>query len=494
MNTLRNKGSFFSVEKVLFSIIIFFSLPSFAGDYVISVFDSNSSKNLINTGHRLLFCRSIFSGKPASASVVRIQRTASYSVDSGVRSSERRGMQIQERDVENFHNVSEVVVSRLIYDWRQSGRYSEDSLIGIYNLHRELNPHRLKMITVEGMDAARPFSYLDVAINPAMKIRSDVSAPEKFSALRIYDSSPVMKSYGRKYTVPEKSPKDTLELTERVFKGFDLEAALKLNGIQRSSYTWSLGLVDVVGNQKSALKTLISQVADLLDLHYNQRDFLSFNKTDFIRSEDVDVVFYGSNAIRVYYKKFLGIEALKDKNGEYIRLEKNGGEFFVFHIKGSRFIEKFFDLRFHTPLYGNENGLRNEVEIRENLMQMATEAVKSLDPKDYQVRSFSEFIEKARPILDEFIYHQNNPTADPGGFGRVLGKFLLLRRELPDDIFDNTRNQSLYRDLMEIDHAVHLQEGYSRENWSGLMTTLGMLEFLMRDPGSYIINRSEINR
>jgi len=475
-------------------ILNLFGFAAFGEDHIISVFDSNSKHHLLSLARPVLMCKNAADAKVDQTSVVRVQRTASYSVHNGVRDDSRRGIQMHERSIEEFDGFSQAVIYRLLFDWKTSGRYSAKELIDIFDLHRSLSRHRLKLITVENDDPANPFTA--VGMDRPMESRDGSTPPTKFSAIRIYDSSTKMKSFGRSYSVPQLGERDMVDLVERNFPGFNLTKALTDLGIPRAAYTWTLGLTDVSGVQRGAMKTLTAQVADLLDLHYNRRDFFNIDKLDAIQKDDVDIVFYGVDGIRKHYEKELGLVPLRGADGEFLQFRKGEKDYFVFHVKGSRFIEKFLNMRFHSPLYGSKRALRNEQETRDYFSRLVKGGIWELSPQDYQVRDLNDLINKLEPLVRDFAHFLSlpGPLQTEAHLARILGGFFLLRRDLPDDIFKEVSREQSLRDLKKLDQ---LLGGIAPPEMGPLgvgksVATLATLEFLLRDPMSYLINNANL--
>ncbi len=475
---LHSESTMFKNLLVLLLGLLCFQ-SAYSTDYVISTYDAISNHSLVNMGQQMLRCQSIFQTQTHSSNV-RIQRIASFSYDGGRRNDHARGMQMQERDIDMFEELSNSTVSRILLEWRRSGFYSDFEVERAFDLHRRLSPHRLKLISTESVESGRGFQY------NAGTERFSITEGARFAALRIFDSSPRMRSYGRLRSVPEYTAFDNREIAEQVFPGFNLSSALADRNIARSRFTWSLGLGVVAGKQESALRTLFAQAADLLDLHYNHREFFNFGRMDFITSDDVDVVFYASEKLVPYYQQTLEINPLQRADGLPLYVEKNSKRYYIFHIKGSEFISKYFNLRFHQPLYGNTNGLRNESEIRQFYLQRLTRAYDQIPVDLYTILNIDDFFQSFEPLLVEFlVLHQTNQMTDENFFP-LLARFLKLRRSLPDDVFEQTYSDNTRERVLNTLRQIFGEEQF-RE--AGVLY-FGMLEFLLRDPVQFLINRT----
>ncbi len=458
-----------------------------ATDYFISVYDSVSNQSAVNIGHKMLRCQSVFASN-GPGSNIRIQRTASFSMDGGRRNDQARGMQLNEQPIDSFKELSETVVARVLMEWKRSGFYSAEEVDRAFSLHRRLSPHRLKIISVESVEDGRfPQLNLSRRENETSNFTSTQGA--LFSALRIFDSSPVMKSFSRRRTVPELSESDTKEIAEQVFPGFQLDEALKARGISRSQYTWSLGLGSVAGKQDSALLTLFAQAADLLDLHYNQRSFFNFGRKNYIENDDVDIVFYSSEKLVPYYQRTLDIDPLLDAQGFPVFMTKKEKRYYIFHIKGSDFLSKYFNLRFHQPLFGNANGLRNEEKIRDFYKSQLDIAYKKLPQDLYGISTIDEFFQEMENLIINYVQIQQGSGDKQGPIMDLLARFILLRNSLPDDIFSQTYSDATERRVLSL-----LQNllGSHVPKEAGL-SYFAMLEFLLRDPVQFLANRTYLH-
>ena len=422
-----------------------------ADDYVITTIDATSSRSATQTFLKysgLGACSKAFRAK--GPSIAKVKRTSSFSVHSGVKVKTQRGHQSQTRDIDFSQKVTDLELFRVLNYLRASGRFSDDELIPIFNLHRSLSPHRVKQVVIESGSPKELYWSLSPQTDDPV-IQNPNKQEERYSIMRIYDSSPVMKSYGRRYEVPKHSARDTLEVAEMVFRDFDLNQALRVNGVDRSAYTWSLGMVNVVGSQANALATLSSHVAELLDLHYNQSDYFQFGHLDSIANDDVDIVFYGDRSIQVYYQRKFELKPLQDSNGDSLKYRKNGRDFYVFHMKGSDFIKMFFDQSHYDPSYGVNRAARNEDKTHQALREAIDQFLPHYDPKDFEVRDFEEFTEHLSLLADVWIaHHQGDPELKSERVFKAFMGLLLLRRNLPDDIFAPSNGPQMDRAMTNV--------------------------------------------
>ena len=468
---------------------LFSSRVQASPDYVIRVIEAVSSQSAARLFHaHKASCGKSFAKTPPS--VARMQSVSSYSFRDGKRNNRHRGLLYDEAELGLLDQAIDPIVNRVLNNLLQSGRFSHEDVLGMFKLDRSLNPARKKIITEEDVDAATLENPFDRDPRRGTHMRSADSLPQsrRFSALRIYDSSPVMKSFGRRYKPTKRGATDTIEIAERVFPGFDLDQMLAINGIKKSPFTWSLGLVNVVGPHKDAIRNLSAQAADLLDLHYNDRDFLNFGHTETIQKEDVDIVFYGDRWIRVYYKRLFGIEPMKSPLGGPLSFHKAGKEFFIYHMKGSAFLDAFFNLRFHQPSYGEDLSRRNEEELHRVLQTGVKKALASLDPRDFEVKTLDQLVTRSILLAQEYVYLAHNGLKSEDSFFSLVARLFLLRRGLPDDIFDPSNIEEAQKALAQFQffsQSFHLGDLSQRE--ISQMMLLQSVDFLIRDPMTFLL-------
>lgn len=473
-----------------------FTFSANADEYTISIFDSHSNQTMVNGLHRIAPCAFALEAAvkkvaiDGAGSSVRVQRIASFSQDFGVNSHRIRGIQTHEVDVGQFFELSQVTLHRIMAHWRANG-YSESELISLFNAHNALSLNRVKFITVENGDARHPYYHLD---QDSVTLNSRQMAPpsDKFSAVRIYDSSKTPKSFGLKVQIKSQSAYDTIDLASRYFKGFELSQILEINGIQPSDYTWTLGLYTSEGEQDNALSTILSQVSDLLDLHYNNRDYMNFGTTESIENEDTDILLYGKEDLRGYYNRFF--KELTDENGEAIFREKNGMRYYFYHSKGSQWIQKFFRLRFHRPLYGNGFGLRDELALFNTYSQFNSARIRQFREEHFVISNIQELFEKVTSLSIQLrIAMAANNSEQIMGY--ILPQFLLIRRNLPDDIFSPDHDEELKGAVRKFARDMGAPDPFSpgpslKDSWPRALAAAAFIELLLRDPMLYIFHRT----
>jgi hypothetical protein len=459
----------------------------FSEDYVISVYDSVPAHDLVSVGHRVLRCESIFQG----ASAVQVTQIANkMRLADGTITTQARGMRTHRRNMEFFDQLTANLLGRVIHDWRSSGHYSEKEIQAVFNTHRNLSHHRLKLISIESVEnGVWPGPSLRGLEDESPLVSIPTTQARLFSAIRIYDSSPIPKAYSRLRpgNIPMQSVSDHKEIGERVFAEFNLAQLLNQHDIPRANYTWSLGMGDVSGTQQGALLTLFAQVADLLDLHYNHREFFNLGRRDVIQEEDVDIVFYANEKIVPYYMQTLDLNPLNNANGYPYFVTKNNNRYYFFHLKGSDFIKRFFNLRFHHPLYGENRGFRLEERLHQQLRAGLKAAYDQLDPSDYEVNGFSDFWHHMRVIIPaalQLLEHSTAPHNEPE-FYELLARLLRLRRALPPDIFSAELSIEEKNEIMEFTR--HLTGNQGDTVAQGL-SLFAFLDVFIRDPIQQIIN------
>lgn len=421
--------------------------------------------SLMRESARNFGCRDVFS--PAPGVVLRVQGISSYSLDNGKRNDLARGYMLREEGMEKIQEHAKPIMDRILSDWLATGYYTPTQIEAIARLHNSLNPSRLKLIYIESADSSL------------------------FSALRVYDSSPVVRDLGRPWT-PAGPATDTIELTERVFPNFDLSKAMAEAGMKRANQTWSLGLFDVAGRQQKALFTLLAQAADNLDLHYNNREYFNFESLSSIKANDVDLVFYSNEPLMNYYSQLLQVEPLRTKSGEYLRLRPRStsgapGDFFVFVIKGSEFIPRFFRMELQEPMYSASRALRDNQQMHQMLKAKILPHYRRLNLSDYSANNFAEFSARVRTILAPFAElaaRGRKPTEDQIWYG--IAQSFALRRAMNPKLFSQEVSPS---EVEQLSAQLRFLVGQGPMATLATSTTLSYLTFYLRDPMLFLINR-----
>jgi hypothetical protein len=250
--------------------------------------------------------------------------------------------------------------------------------------------------------------------------------------LRIYDSSEVPLIYGNKWAEQRNS---NLKSVAEMALGFDLTNVLERAGIERGEYTWSIGLIDSLGGQVAPAKFLFGQFANQLDVHYNGRNYLVRKNTDLIENRDLDIIGYTNERTMKVYEKLFGIKALREaKSKDYIRIRKNDQDFYLFHFKGSEFIEMNFKLDYLFPQFSaNDQSprmrkLRSAESILRNVERLYPEVERSYRPA---VPDLQSFLMHARILAAEFLAINKNPQALERELFILLAKIQIFNSRVP---------------------------------------------------------------
>jgi len=462
----------------LLSLVTFVAgSAAYGNDYILATYEAVPSIGLTITPRLPKTCRQLFTGIKNNLSV-RIQRVASYSQDAnGNRDDNARGFHKTEKNLAEFDKITDEVLHRILGDWRHQNGFSPDEIVSIYNLHQRLSRKRTKFLTVESTDHTL------------------------FSGLRIYDSSLGMKDHGQPWSVEDEG-EDRKEIAERVFRGFDLDQLFTRLGKKRETHTWSLGLLDISGPQEKALQTLLAQAADFLDVHYNNRSFFNYGKLKPIEADDVDIIFYSNSRLKQYYQRVLKTDPVRNENGEEIiftpKSAGNGtpGEFYVFHLKGSEFIQRFFKIEYQEPMFASSKAFRNHQELYQFIRSKIQPQYDRLNPEQYQAKNLADLLRRLRAITYPIVAGMNMgvpPSEDQYWF--AIAQTFRLRDQLPPDLFENWRSPDVIKELREIISSPlgRAMIGPSQQQVAvGDMlnlTVLAMIGSYMDDPMTFLMNR-----
>jgi hypothetical protein len=172
-------------------------------------------------------------------------------------------------------------------------------------------------------------------------------------------------------------------------------------------------------------------------------------------------------------------------------------DFFLFHIKGSAFIEKFLNLKYIEPLFASHRELRRYEELYENLLSTIIPAYNELNPADYKVKNFFELLHQIRRLGKAIVEQRASSDADfADKIRRLLAQILLIRRTLPDDIFSIEFNESHRHQLAHLLSAPMAPgfHQYERELLANhaLLSAFYIASFFIEDPLFMFINRSAL--
>lgn len=471
------------VVSYFFLFLIFVPWRSaVAGDYILSTYEAAPGRSYMHIkSPSRLRCDQLFSNVRSELSV-RVQQVASFSIDEhGNRDDANRGYRLAEQSINDFDKITEGVLRRILNDWQRQHGFSQAEIQSIYGLHQKLNRKRTKFLTIESNDKTL------------------------FSGLRIYDSSPEMKDRGQLWR-GEDEPIDTKEVAERVFPHLDLNQLFAKIGVKRERFTWSLGLLDISRNQEKALHTLLAQTADLLDLHYNGREYLNFQKLTDIQREDVDIIFYSNARLKQYYQRVLKTEPVKDEKSKDIVLTpssaKNGApsEFYLFRLKGSEFISRFMKMEYHEPMFASNKAYRRQEELYQYLRAKIQPIYDRLNPDQYRVKDLPDVLRRTKAIFDPVMRGLKNGTKpSEDQFWTAVAQVFMLRRNLPPGVFENWRTSEVMYELNAIASSPmgsFVIGSAGQGITAGEMlnrTVLAGIEMVYNDPMLFLINRSHLN-
>jgi hypothetical protein len=466
-------------KALLLFFLIGVGLTAHCEDYVLSVFEATPRHNFQSLVTDVLpkACEELLNETKVASRVTKI---ASFSVDEmGRRDDLRRGMQIQGQKLEMFDQHTSDALYRILNDWQYNHGFTPQEIQSIFQLHQSLDRKRTKFVTVES-----PTS-------------------DTFASVRIFDSSKEMKYLSRIWG-QETQARPSRSLPEIVFPGFSLSSALTENGIEPSERVWSLGLLNVTKGSDKLLNTVLAQTADLLDLHYNKRQFLNFGKTDAIGQEDVDITMYSSQRLSAFYQRVLGVKPLSDRQGEPLTQNSPNSDqnFHVFHIKGSDFIRRFLDIQFHEPLFASNRALRNQqlmlTEFRESITGQINRMSED-QKKKYSAGSAIEVFDKMRLIFQEFMSagQIQHPQVQQHALYAAVAKFFILRDSIPDNFNDELANVETRAKILSILSGplralsqIAPRPGGPTFQQAGATMYLMMLDMFLYDPMTFFLNRS----
>lgn len=458
---------FMSLILNLFLLLhICFTSQLFSADFTLNTYEYRANNSFLRKGAQLL-CPNLFNQNYKNTNdYLRIQRVANHMRIGDQRDDGRRGMLFREEDFEYAKHIFDEIFYRILNDWRTNKNYSNEDALRLLQDHQSLDPRRLKFITVEQMTLnGEPSSY--------------------FSGIRIYDSS---KNYRIKNIL--QNYKDSKSMPELVFPNFDLKSTLTKAGIRALDNHWTLGLIDIETNYKDALKTLVAQVAYNLDANYNHNDYFLTRSTQSIEKDDLNILIYTNHRIRAYYKRALKIDPLKDENGNEIILKKNGKEYYLFHMYGSEFIRKYFQIAFMEPSFSTNKDVSKIIQKLEFLRQEVHRQLLIKTNKKLIVNDINDFVGYLHEILMNAMRTNELP----------LLEMHQLMKSLPEDIFDLNKNLYLNEiSKMKINQILQITGSIPKHSSItnireatilSLMTALNI--FIIEDPGLTILNNMDM--
>ena len=457
--------------KTILFILFFSRFALAASDYMIQVLSVYPQNNMHNSLMYLSNCSSLFGSKASEQKkeeqFLHLQQIANYSYENETRDDKNRGSRMQQigLSAKQIRESQESILEQTLHDWLKSGDYTREQIEDLRKQHAQLDPNRIHFISIQDLDENGIMNY--------------------YSSIRIYDSSVVPKINSKKHFA-QKNPniKSQVELN---FPNVDLEQILETAGIEKATNTWNIGLIDIIKPYPDAIKSLLAQTADLLDLHYNDRMYFEEKSTESIERDEVDIVFYANERIKSYYERLFGIIPLKNSKGQNIILSKESGNYYLFHMTGSYFIRKFFQIQYYEPSFASNLNLRKQKETYEYMQSLLKQSLDRLDARHYVANSKQQMIE----VLIRILYESQNKSISMMDH---IAKLIYLRRSLPHSM---TAKTSPEQDLKDLELTKLLLQKYnlsSSYNQGNIAAAIALSNVMLTDPLLFIINRSTLNK
>jgi hypothetical protein len=415
---------------------------------------------------------------------------------SGIRSEEAQGEMFENRETNDLSSVSKASVERLLKDWQENHSYSKEYTDWLRDIHNSLAQERVSIIRVEesNLPPPRNFDFRNVLPNGL-----------SFSMIRIYDSSEVPYIYGSKRVEQKNS---NLKSVAEMALGFDLSSVLERAGIERGEHTWSIGLIDSLGGQVAPAKFLFGQVANQLDIHYNGRNYFVRKSVDLIENRDLDIIGYTNERTMKVYEKLFGIHALREaKTKDYIRIRKNDQDFYLFHFKGSDFIEMNFKLEQMYPKY-----VSNDPSARSGKLQKAESILRLIEDVYFEVEEayrpatpdLQSFLLHTRSLFQEVMLYWHNPSFTKEDLAIMLAKVHIFHSRIPHNTIKAQLDRLSPEQLLSLlEQVIPYEAGMlngqnvpvgANPRAAYYSKILVFIEMLMLDPVHTIINKATLNR
>lgn len=461
----------FNSIKIFLGIVAFSLLGPLAraGDFFISSYEPMPKNNLVLKSSKLL-CPKAFQAKDKEV-YYRSVKIASYMHEKGQpRDNSRRGMKIEHSESVD-REVSDLY-KKIFRDWEESGAYSKEETTKSYTLENKLDPNRVRLFSIEEFNG------------------------KKFSAVRAYDTSRDLKYHGELVKL-----KPARDLIEESF-GISQDHLYQIAGIKNHKRSWVLGLVDIRKTYKDAIQNLLSLVANSLDLHYNKREFFNFNETKAIEDQPIDVIFYGRKKLKNFYKRVFELSPLADSFGSPIELEKGGYTYLFYRYKGSDFIKKFLDLKYHEPSFNNTKALAEQNEKQQMWVRKYRSARLNIEEqKDARASSLEDFVSKASRYFLDFVLKSSEQEKL-----KAVVSLMELRNNVSREVFDVSDKEVSRRDIVEgllpllpflksdIPSPILAQIRLHKENLSEeqimqiYYPLVHFIDTVTHDPATYILN------
>lgn len=401
-----------------------------------------------------------------------------------------------QKSTNDVASVSRASVEKLIHDWQNKYGYTKEYTDWVRDIHNSLAQDRVSIIRVEESPSG---------VGKEFDFRKLMPGTSSFSMLRIYDSSEVPLVFGNKWTEQKNS---NLKSVAEMALGFDLTNVLERAGIERGEYTWSIGLIDSLGGQVAPAKFLFGQFANQLDVHYNGRNYFVRKNTDLIENRDLDVIGYTNERTMKVYEKLFGIKALREaKTKDYIRIRKNDQDFYLFHFKGSEFIEMNFKLEQMFPKYASNDQtaratkLSTAESILRNVERLYPEVEHSYRPA---ISDLQSFLVHTRALLQEFSFMAQNPRSNERDLFVFLAKLHIFNSRIPhNSIKTQLERFSPEQIISMLDQIMPFSPGML--NMQGMPqganpkaaiygSVLGFVEIIMYDPVKTMINKMQLKQ
>jgi hypothetical protein len=429
-------------------------------------------------------CKQIFN-KDYTDGTLRITKSSSFRMnDDDTINTNLRGTQDLRYHISEFKKQTKDLLDQIFYIWQYVSGYTFENAKEIRTQFESLAPERTKLVSVT--------SY-----GNDFKPSSDY-----FSSISAYDSSLVTKSYSRIQKYNSK-PIDYINPLERSLKDFSWVRVLMENDIQKANYTWSMGLLTKYGNKDSHVHELFTQVADLLDLHYNHREFFNLERTKEIEKDDVDIVFHAMIRVSKFYQRLLKVKPLKKLSGEDYVINLSGHDFNIFHIKGSDFIKTFMKYKYYEPGFENTQGKSLRMRTHEKLVSVIKMQYTQLNPESFKVNTLSDFAHHLKALQnDYFRLQQPNSFANSHELNlfsiSIFTRFIMIRKNTPEKVFRQIFDQKNHQEIFSLFHPAIVQlflsfkQQVKQDHDQDLPFIFsGLLQVLLEDPLNYLLNSVE---